>query len=150
VELFTEGKMWGLLKLDRALAETFIWRMGLTQRWTMIVTEAKKRLGEDEWKEAKRIRSMVDDVSQDRNVIVHGIIHKTVRTDLTLSPPVWAIFMGQNAGKSFPVSTDAVRVVIKNAYKLQLTIKDFNTRNGFSGHSLDNLPSIGEPWPRQL
>ena len=165
VEMQSERVLWGILGLNAELSEAFVWRMGLLQRWQMIVREARKKFTEDEVEELKTIKKLVDTTQRDRNIVIHGVVHAEARLPkkpksgevigTTQNPPpfervpCWTIYMGDDAGKNFPVSTESVRTIIENAEKIQKLLGAYIDRKGFtSGTPL--AETVEEDWPERL
>lgn len=162
VEMQSERVLWGILGLNADLAEAFVWRMGLLQRWQMIVREARKKFAEEEVNELKAMKKLIDTSQRDRNIVVHGVVHAMARLPekpksgafigtIDSPPPFervpcWTIYMGDDAGKNFPVSTNAVKTIIGNVEKIQKLLDAYIARKDFtSGTPLAD--AIEENWP---
>ncbi|GAC1339746.1 MAG: hypothetical protein NVSMB18_08570 [Acetobacteraceae bacterium] len=98
---------------------------------------------------AKRLKGTIDTVARDRNIIVHGVIHKRLFPNGRATPAYWTIHMGVDAGKNFPISTSAVQLVRSNIIRLEREIMAFNESHGFAGHSLD-LTGVEVGWPEPI
>jgi hypothetical protein len=75
LEMTSEQTLWGILNLNPILAQAFVWRMQLLQRWQMIVRESKKSLSEADFLALREISRRVNLLARDRNIIVHGVVH---------------------------------------------------------------------------
>jgi hypothetical protein len=165
VEMQSERTLWGILGLNAQQGEAFVWRMQLPQRWQMIVKEARKRFAEEEVNELKVIKKLVDATQRDRNIVVHGVVHAMAIVQGQLShgdnagthenpppfgrKPCWTIYMGDDAGKNFPISATAVGVIVENAQKTGKLILDYNNRKGYiAGTPL--AETVEQDWPLRL
>jgi hypothetical protein len=162
VEMRTERTLWGIMGLTPQQGEAFLWRMPLLTRWQMIVREARKLYQEAEVDELKAIKKMVDTTQRDRNIVVHGVVHALMIADGDQTPgrlvgsvaqpppfvrlPCWTIYMGDDAGKNFPVSPSAVGTIIDNARKIAELITAYNNRKGFTVGT-DLAETVEEGWP---
>ena len=63
-------------------------------------------------------------------------------------PPAWTIFRGSEAGKNFPISTEAVEIVRTNIQALGKKVSDFNSKQGYS--ETDGSDVVESDWPRPL
>lgn len=166
LEMQSEMTLWGLLKLDQDLCQTFIWTMGIRQRWQMIVREAKKRLPENDYQILKGINKVLMVVMRDRNIAVHGLVHaqmvldsippkRTVIPDGLSGPhkfhriPCWTIYIGEDAGKSFEISTESVIIIRENIHKLAEQIWKFNEAKSFTNRTKIN-DVIEQEWPKRI
>ncbi|WP_145608238.1 hypothetical protein [Nitrospirillum amazonense] len=165
VEMLSEQTLWGILSLNREQGEAFIWRMPLLQRWQVIVREAKKKFNESEIKELLKIKHLVETVQRDRNIVVHGIVHASIALANPISkydriagigdpiqfsrPPCWTIYIGEDAGKNFQVSTEAVLIIKENAEKVQELIRSYNINKGFTAGTVPN-DNIEPNWPKRI
>lgn len=70
VEMLSERTLRCLLELTQDQTEAFVWRMQLPQRWQAIVRAGRKRVSEDDLEVLKSIKTMIDAVQRDRNIIV--------------------------------------------------------------------------------
>lgn len=61
----------------------------------------------------------------------------------------WRVFIGEAAGKNFPISSSAVKIVIANAEKAMERIRDFNSAHGFREITLPK-GSVETDWPKPL
>ena len=109
----------------------------------------------------------ITNVSRDRNIIVHGLIHAELITPEprpergTVIPgglipsfpfskqPCWTIFKGEDKGKSFPVSVEAVRIVLSNIDILAEKLQKFNKSNGYKIVSAIS-GDVEANWPKPL
>jgi hypothetical protein len=165
LEMRSEQTLWGILSLNPALARAFVWRMPLLQRWQAIVREAKGALSEIEFMVLKEIGRRINLISKDRNIIVHGVVHATVGAREKLPSgsivgddenppsfsriPCWTIFIGDDAGKSFPVSKGAVEIVRTNIQQVAAEVVAFNQGKGFTtGTIVEDVVRVD--WPKPL
>jgi hypothetical protein len=106
-------------------------------------------------------------VSRDRNIIVHGLIHGeaiipgprpehgtaipggTIPSFPFSRPPCWTIFKGDDKGKSFPVSFEAVRIVHSNIDILAERLRQFNKTHGYQTVSTIS-GGVEANWPKPL
>lgn len=128
LEMETERTLLGILKLDHEQARIFVWRMGMRQRWQMIVEECDTFLSSSNVAFLKAINKKIVVIMKDRNIIVHGLIHASAfkerpsGTQLSIksvtpediTTPCWTIFMGDGAGKRYAVSSESVSIVLEN------------------------------------
>lgn len=164
LEMETEKTLIGLLSFNQELSRIFLWRMGMRQRWQMIVDEADTFLPSTDVSLLKAINKNIAVAMRDRNIIVHGLVNASLKnTSLTpgsklpiatttpedITPPCWTIFMGEGAGKRYLMSTDAVRIVLQNVQKLGDQLLEFNRRHGFKTVTEINS-EIERDWPKRI
>ena len=143
-------------------------QLDMRRRWEMILEHAPKKYNDDELRQLREINQAIPTVIRDRNIIVHGQVHASmsVPTEIKLKPgttlregeagkafpfvrpPAWTIFRGSEAGKNFPISTEAVEIVRTNIQALGKKVSDFNSKQGYSETDGSNV--MESDWPRPL
>ena len=165
VEMLSEKTLWGILGLNVEQGRAFVWRMQLASRWQMIVKEAARKFDKADVAELRAIKKMVDVTQRDRNVVVHGVVHAMATVQYRPEPgtmlgtaserlafkriPCWTIYMGDEAGKNFPISTTAVHLITANIMKIQKSIQEYNLRSGFTSGT-PAAETVEENWPKRL
>jgi len=169
---FLEGRseqtLWGILNIDQDLGEVFTWTMSMRHRWQMIVREGQKRLSKSDYETLKSIQKSLNISMRDRNIIIHGLVNSIVQRDASerkpeigeivperviatslARTPCWTIYIGEDAGRNFAISTEAVKIVINNIGKITERVTDFNKIHNFRERTAPTLP-IETGWPKQL
>jgi hypothetical protein len=118
----TEATLWGIFNLQPSIGPLISWKLDLKSRWLYIVDAASQRHCANDVTFLRKMNKDITNVSRDRNIIVHGLIHAELITPEprpergTVIPgglipsfpfskqPCWTIFKGEDKGKSFPVS----------------------------------------------
>jgi hypothetical protein len=161
LEMETEKTLLGIMSLSQELARIFVWRLGMRQRWQLIVSEGDTFLQSSDVSALKAINKKIEVVMRDRNIIIHGIVHAYKKNftgsfmsmdELTsehITPPCWTIFMGEGAGKRYPVSTSAVSTVLQNVQKVGEELMIINKRLDFKTSTEINS-EIEHNWPKPL
>ena len=149
VEMLTEVTLLGVLDLSVELTETLIWPMTLQKRWATITKAARSKLPPEAANAARRLEKMVRQVGRDRNIVVHGLVHAKVFSSGDVREVCWTIFMGEDAGRNFPVSVSAARIIRLNAQQLGSEIGAFNIRHGFNRRSAQRI-EVERDWPKPL
>jgi hypothetical protein len=150
LEIVTEQAIWGILKLDRTLGIHVTWRLDMKMRWELLLKVAAEHLpAEGDF--LRKTNKHVTTCTRDRNIIVHGVIHALLENGDPSKPVAfWTVFRGADAGKKFPVSTSAVRIVRENVQKLGNDMQAFNQRDNFNARtSLEGGPAESN-WPTPL
>ena len=100
-------------------------------------------------------------VARDRNIIVHGLVTAQMQPGQVVQewhvsnppplkrPPCWTIYMGEDAGRNFPISLSAVETVCANIEKVAQATLSFNVRHGFLQHTVPEL-EVQADWPKPL
>ena len=166
LEMLSEKTLWGILGLNDTLAEAFVWRMQLSSKWQAIKREARKALPEADYFALKALGTAVEACARDRNIVVHGVVHAMAKIDGPKPPsgtvigsheeppnfvvqPCWTIFMGEDAGKNFLISSEAVEIITKNVQSVAQRILAFNQEHNFNaGTSMKSALEAG--WPKPL
>lgn len=166
LEMLSERTLWGILDLNAKLAQAFVWRMQLSSKWQMIVREAKKSLPESDALTLKALAKSVNALARDRNIVIHGHVTALAQLPDPLPPPggiigpitdplpftrqpCWTIYMGEDAGKNFPISCEAVEIIVLNIQKVAEEILTFNMRRNFTeGTKIGS--EVEEGWPIPL
>jgi hypothetical protein len=169
---FLEGRseqtLWGILNIDQDLGEVFTWTMNMQHRWQMIVRESKKRLSQSDYETLKSIQNSLSVALRDRNIIIHGLVNSFVQRDATerepelgeivpervlltslARTPCWTIYVGEDKGRNFSISTEAVKTVINNVSVITARVTDFNKIHNFRKRTPPTLP-IETEWPKRL
>jgi hypothetical protein len=167
LEMETEATLWGILSLQPSIGPHISWRRDLKSRWLLIVDAADQRHCTNDATFLRKMKKDIIIVSRDRNVIVHGLIHGEViipgprREHGEVIPggsipsvpfskqPCWTIFKGEDKGKSFPVSVDAVRIVHSNIGVLAERLRQFNKTHGYKIVSTIS-GGVEANWPKPL
>ena len=166
LESRAEATIWGILNTDERIGTILTGRLDLRSRFQLIVDHAEEKHTELQVQELKEINKALVKIIRDRNIIVHGIVHAEVNVqtkprrgeiisnDLSLPYPMsripcWTIFKGADAGKSFPISRDAVRTVRQNVQNVAERLRIFNS---FFQYHDSAKPSgfIETQWPERL
>lgn len=164
LESLSEITLWGILKIDQDLGQTFTWRLGMRERWQMIVREAKRRLPQQDHEELNEIKKMLVSPMRQRNIVIHGVINATAAFQDQSPPhgtnipadsikfarhPCWTIFIGEDAGKNFKMSTQAVLMIIENIHKITNRVVAFNNSHSYTTRTKFH-ETLEEGWPVQL
>lgn len=166
LETVTEQTVWGIIGIDSKVGRFITWRLDLRGRWQLILDEATNKHTADDQKFLRNINKRVGIVTRDRNIIVHGVIRALVPLDpaakqgevaaktgdpsLSFSlVPCWTVFRGAEAGKNFPISNNAVEMVLLNVQKTAKEIVDFNVRHKYSAINFPAL-TVEASWPKSL
>ncbi len=134
LEAQTETTLWGILDADGRLGPVISWRLDLRSRWQLILEHAPKKHNETDMAVLRAINKDVGTIARDRNIVIHGLVHMLSRVkrgetkEETVIPPCWVVFRGADAGKNFPVSTDAVHTIRANVQKVSVRVQAFNKR----------------------
>ena len=157
----------GILQADAKWGEIVSQRLDLEGFWKQILQHAQKTLNQSDINELKTIKSEIEQVAHDRNIIVHGRVHALMHLPpgipkehyKTIGPvgdsydfalaPCWTISKGPHAGKSFLVSATAVKIVRENIQKLVQKVMGFNLRyDHFKGRQPSD--KVETNWPKPL
>lgn len=166
LEMHTEVLILGMLRLNQDQARAFVWRMQLQQRWQLICRESKSLLQPDDQSSLRTLKKRVERVARDRNIVVHGLVTAFIVAPSTpprfgaiistvqapppfQSPPCWTMFMGEDAGKNFPISTEAVRMIYSNIIELNEEVARFNEAHGYATPSFRSK-IVERDWPLRL
>jgi hypothetical protein len=136
--------------LDNKIGPLVTAKADMRARWQLILDHAPKKHDSSEVAALRAINKRVRDVTADRNIVVHGLIHKTSHGDDTPLPPCWSVFRGEAAGKSFPVSTRAVVIIHANIYTIAREVRHFNNRHGYERANLAPNLTVETEWPKLL
>ncbi len=166
LEMETEATLWGIFSLQPPMGQHFSWKLDLKSRWLYIVDAAPQRHCPDDVSFLRKMNKDIIIVSRDRNIIVHGLIHGNAITPGKFEygkvipggsfpsfpfskPPCWTIFKGEDKGKSFPVSVEAVKIVYSNVCILSERLLNFNKSHGYI--TVSTISSgMEENWPKLL
>jgi hypothetical protein len=149
LEKRTENMLWGILDADERLGPIITWRLDLRGRWQLILKHAHKKHGADQIKELRNMNKDIVVVTRDRNIIVHGLIHSWAPTDSEQAPVCWTVFRGAEAGKNFPISLEAVAMVVTSIQKLGRKLIAFNETHKYE-RTWPRLDKIEVEWPKPL
>jgi len=118
LEAETEMLIWGIADADQTTGPNLTWHLNLQDRWKLILQRAHEKHGESDLPRLRKLKEKIDVLVRDRNIIVHGLVHGKIsipnvptESPTTVLPPVWTIFRGPDAGKNFPISESAVKIV---------------------------------------
>jgi hypothetical protein len=167
LEAVTDQTIWGILHLDDRLGPLITSRLDMRGRWDLILEWAPRKHSAGDVKELRDINIDIRTVNVDRNIIVHGIIHamvnipgrkpappytiagKTGDNIPFVRAPCWTVSRGAEAGKNFPVSTQAVDIVCQNIQSIGERVQEFNKR--FSYYKMVTpMPDVEKNWPKPL
>jgi hypothetical protein len=141
-------------------------RLDMGKRWEMILEHAPKKHSGEDLRQLQKINEIISVVTRDRNIIVHGLVHAKISLPSDVRPPpgstlggagealsfarspAWTIFRGKEAGKSFPISTNAVEIVRINIQSLSKKITIFNSKHNYTAKDGSDL--IESDWPKSL
>lgn len=163
LEYVTEHTAWGILGADAKWGEIISSKLDMKGFWNLIVDHAPDDLKQ----ELKNLRKLINDISDDRNIIVHGRVYAVI-DDAKLKekqtydavgpvgegynfavPPSWVVFKGPHASKCFPISTKAVEIVRENILSISRRVEAFNKRFGhYQGRNPND--EIATDWPKLL
>lgn len=162
----TEATLWGILGLDASLGPLISWKQDLRGRWQLIIDHASKKHDEKDVASLRSINKDIITAIRDRNIIIHGLVHARMALPSDLprgssipggncpiypmtSLPCWTVFRGEEKGKSFPISTEAVKIVVSNINKIGERLNVFNVTHNY--HEASNPSTmIEQNWPKQL
>lgn len=161
LEIASENTIWGILDADDRLGPIITWRLDLRARWQLILDHAHKKHTVDERKELRDINKNLITVTRDRNIIIHGAVHARALTEsmpeygnfivpqTIIRQACWTIFRGADAGKSFPISAEAVITVRDNINILAKKVIAFNQRHGYIRGTIPS-EDVESGWPVRL
>lgn len=164
--MLTERTLWGLLDLNERLAQAFVWRTQMLSRWQIIKRVGRDFLSEEDFRKLMDIKKSVETCARDRNIVVHGVVNATITLESStlprgaiavnlpaettfVQPPSWVIFMGEDAGKNYPISTRAVETIISNVNKVGKDLLEFNQIHGFLSGTETSVAAEAN-WPKPL
>lgn len=144
LEMVTEATLWGLLEIDERLAPLVTWNRDMESRGKIIVEHGSQKFPQEE-EALKKINSNLRTTIQDRNIVIHGLIHKS-----ETRPTCWTIYRGAGKGKNYPVSVKAVEIIKGNVLKIADALRDFNGRRGYTKANpiIDKVE--GGDWPKPI
>jgi hypothetical protein len=125
LEKYAEATIWGLLEADQRLGTVITRRLDLRARFELILQHAPRKHLPADVQERRNINKLLVIATRDRNIIIHGLINARIVTNAPVvhgatvpgglegphnfsKIPCWTIFKGADAGKSFPISSQAV------------------------------------------
>jgi len=161
--MISERTLCGVLRITPDISKALIWHLPLRQRWQVIVRESKSRLPVEKVELLRQLSKRIEKIARDRNIVVHGVIHakisavsKTKRGDkLPLRQaeysraPCWTIYIGEDAGKNFPISKLALQKIIANIQNVTNELEVFNSEHNFViGTDPDDY--VQTDWPKSL
>ena len=158
----TEQLVWGLLNLKPEAGRKLTWELDMKRRWALVTKHAAKKHSLPDIEMLKQYNKDAATIAQDRNIIVHGLMHAAAisripgkTADLSTEEveyvrvPCWTVFRGGDAGKNYPVSANAVKLVRENIQRLGKKVTEFNFRFNYLGTS-DHNKEIEEGWPAPI
>lgn len=166
LESLAEETIWGILGADERLGPVITGRLDLRARFDLILQHAPKKHLPADVQDLRNISKLIVDATRDRNIIIHGLITAEMLATEPRSPgsivaedlltphnltkiPCWTIFKGADAGKSFPISSKAVKIVGSNIQKIGERLRLFN--NQFNYHvSTKPHDTVETNWPVPL
>ena len=153
LEGVTEILLWGIEGADQTTGPNLSWRKNLSDRWKLILERAPEKHNENDLQTLRTLKNRIVVLVRDRNIIVHGLVHGKIRIPDVASEsptmehvPAWTVFRGPDAGKNFPISEGAVRIVYDNILKVSAEIQAFNKRHGYADHTQQG-DEIEDNWP---
>jgi hypothetical protein len=145
LELETERTIWAILDVDARIGPLLTWRRDIRSRWEMILSYAPKKHPQEDIQFLKTINKSLIDISRDRNIAVHGTAHY----DREKQTQCWTVWRGVEAGKTFPISATAVRIIRSNINKLSSALVQVNDRHSYLVCS-DPEENIEADWPKPI
>ena len=167
LEARSEATLWGIIGADQRLGPLISARLDLRGRWQMIIDQARRyKYHEDDLRILRQINADLTPIIQDRNIVIHGLIHALVivpeefadRFKQGDSLPLgtafareacWTVFRGSQAGKSFPVSTEAVLVIRGNIDTISNRVRVFNRAHNYT-EFMGGGEDVVREWPTPL
>lgn len=163
LEHCTEQTVWGVLGAKENIGRFITWRLDMRGRWQMILENAPAKHDKEAMAELRALNKQVTAVARDRNIIVHGQVNAMLRvpqkpprgTILTVTKPVfvrapcWTVYRGADAGKNFPISTKAAKLVCANIDNVSSQVTAFNLKNGYLDGS-EPAETMEGDWPKPL
>ena len=164
LEFVSEIALCGIIDADEKLGPIITWRLDLRARWQLILEHAYLKHSEQEIAELKLINKHLVNVTRDRNIIVHGMVHATAVVPSPPPAPIvvpvgvplqfervpcWTIFRGSESGKNFRISQQAVTIVRTNVQKLAQQVNLFNSTHGYQPVT-KLAEQIEVAWPEAL
>jgi hypothetical protein len=163
LESEVECTVWGILDLDGRIGPIVTGRQDLRNRFQIILEYAERKHTKGDIVELKEINKWLTPIMRDRNIVVHGLVSATIvqhgplpqRGTIVAQPfvfgrtPCWTITKGGDAGKSFPVSPEAVTLIRNNIGKVSDRLMRFNQRFNYRLTSQQS-DIVEQGWPKSL
>jgi len=159
LEYVTEHLTRGILQGDNTTTPEETWRLSLRDRWKLILKEAPKKHNGNDLQTLETINERIPILVKDRNIIIHGLIHMWISNPQIIDGkvvsgivervPAVTIFRGSEAGKNFPISEQAVRIVYANVLKVNNEIYAFNKDHGYTKGTIPS-DELEQNWPIPL
>lgn len=165
LELHSEGTLRGITSITPEQARIFSLKMAVQEKWNLICRQGQLVFSPEDQSTVNNIRAAISKAADDRNIIIHGVVHAGIMTDSPDMPygeampaskfrdipfyrqPCWTIFKGTNAEKNFPISSQAVEIVRSNIQLISAKVLAFNKRKNFTV-----MPAMSEAiepdWPK--
>jgi hypothetical protein len=147
LETVSDTLLHSILEPNEATVRVLQGKLEMRSRWDTIWQFAKERFSEPDIDTIKGMKRDVEVVSADRNIIVHGEVHASLPNSARRS--YWTIWKGANAGKRFPISTEAVVIVRCNVQVVGNRVHAFNEAKGFKSIHGRYLEVVSD-WPKRL
>ncbi|MCJ2009172.1 hypothetical protein [Methylobacterium sp. J-092] len=151
LETLSEATIWGLLKVKPNVGEAITGRMDMRGRWQLLLDTAKNIHNDTDMACLKGFDRDIKVLNQDRNVVVHGVMSAIINEEQNAYElgPAWSVQRGGNAGKRYPVSTEAVTIIRENIRTTGDKLAEFNGRFGYAIQSFP-LGEVVKGWPLRL
>ncbi|MBZ0163116.1 MAG: hypothetical protein K8H74_10430 [Notoacmeibacter sp.] len=146
LDLVSDILLYGLTNPSDEVISILSEKMEMRSKWENIFKLAKDKLSASDLAELKTIKKLIETVASDRNIIIHG----EVSADIAAFPAqaFWTIWKGANAGKRFPISTEAARIVCENVQYVANSVVDLNKKLGFGTRKTHG--EVVKDWPIPL
>jgi hypothetical protein len=148
LEAVTEIALWGILDLDVRTAPLVTAKLDMRARWQMILDHAERKHA-GEMSALRKINKLLVDVTRDRNIVVHGLIHSRALLGTFTFPISWTVFRGAGAGKSYPVTAENAKTIRTNIQAIGKMVSAFNDRHGYVDGCQPQL-KVESGWPKPI
>lgn len=148
LELVTDRIVWGILGVDERIGSFITSPKDIGGRWKLIIAHGAPHVTAEQYATLKKINKLLEEVTADRNIIVHGQIFllKHIKTGHEIMCA--RITCGASAGKNFPLSPEAIEIVINNTNKLSHAAMEIgNSKNWLSPPPNAEIVS---DWPKPI
>lgn len=143
-EMITDRLLWGILDVNPVVGSIISSQKEMAGRWSLIVNHASGRLTPPECKFCRLINKELAAVATDRNIVVHGRIFVEQVTNNVYA----SITRGANAGKWYPLTKEAVDLIIHNIAYLAEAAKLIAGKYKWLEEEPDG-PRVSD-WPKRI